>query len=205
MIVENSLIEVLSKSQEVIEFALSKPKFKNELTSLPKINEIFTFFFKAIEEFNISKLETLPPLPVDLKNISNGIFLKDNYLICASTVSPISFKYDALYIGSLLNQSCVQLEMSGVHISILTKCADGIHYEPIAFSYLLRDDFFTSESSRFIVPFLNLPTTLPLELEFQWVYLAIRELSMKFCPAIEYKFLADDDKEINLLKQWGVY
>lgn len=205
MIKTESLSTIVKSSHRSIEIALSKPKFKRELNSLPKISEIFSFFLKAISTYNIVQLNDLPNLPSDLKKITEGIYKKDQFLVCASNVKPQDFKYDALYIGSLINQSCVQNEMSGIHLSILTQCSDGYHYEPIAFSYLLKDDFFNSNSTRFIVPFLNLPTTVPDELEYQWVYLAMRQLSIHFSPLIEYKFLADDDKEISLLQSWGVY
>lgn len=199
------VFDILKKSENDIKLALSKEKYTNELNDLPKILEVFSFFYEMLEKHPNLQANNLPALPKDLKEVQPGIYFKNGFIVCASPVTSEEFKYKALYSGSLANQSCIQSELSGVYLNILKVTADGFHVEPSAFSYLLRDEFFSNISTRFVVPFLILNTVIPEPLEFQWPYLAMKELSQQLSPLIEYRYLVTSDEELRLLVEWGQY
>lgn len=205
MISPQSLLDIVNYSGLAIQNAITKSQYKNSLNDLPKINEVYSFFLELQKDHPEITIDSVPSLPEDLKKLTPGLYQKNNILICATAITPNEFKYKALYTGSLLNQSCLSGDLKGIYLSILKKCSDGIHYEPMSFSYLIRDEFFSSTSTRFIVPFLVLPATIPEELDSQWVYLAMRQLAKDLSPAIEYKYLLTEDKEIELMAAWGLY
>lgn len=199
------LKQILLNSENLIISALGMDKFQKERNSLPKINEVFQFFHSLLEGKESINEGDIDSLPADLKALKTNLYKDNNYLISCTKVTAQEFKYLAMYSASLLTQSVISDELSGVYMCILRKCEDGIHYEPTAFSYLFRDEFFYSVSDRFIVPLLILPTTIPEQLEFQWPYLAMRELSLNHSPTLDYKYLLQDEKEIELAKLFNVF
>ena len=203
---KDPLLTILANSRSHIEKAINKSKYKNHLQSLPKINEQYEFFARASKSYNVVNPDLLPPLPENLREVQSGVIYKrGTHILCATAVTPESFKYEALYTAGLINHSCIKEDMSGVYISILKLSGDNIHYEPLAFSFLVRDDFFSSSSDRFILPFLILDETIPQPLIFQWVFLALQYLSVNLQTGIEYKHIASEKAEIDLLKSWGLY
>lgn len=193
------------ESENLIISALGMEKYKKERISLPKINEVFSFFHNLLESSNLTNENEVSALPSNLKLLKQGVFKDKDRLISCTKLNAQEFKYLTMFSGSLLNQSIVAEELSGIYMCVMQKTEDNIHYEPTAFSYLFRDEFFQSESDRFIVPLLILPSTIPDALEFQWPYLALRELSINHSPTLDYRFLLQDEKEIELVKKFNIY
>lgn len=201
----HSILDVIRDSKQAVLKLLTMEKYQQHQNTYPMVSEVYNFFEEIPAKTYPSSYNQIPTLPVDLKTIVPGLYKYNDSLISATRVTSQEFKYKALYTGSHLVRSCLADELSGIYLCILTKGLDGIHYEPMAFSYLLRDEFFDGKSTRYIVPFLVLPTTLPDELSFQWPYLAIRQLAKTLSPLVDYHYLASDPKEVELLKAWGVY
>lgn len=193
------------ESENLIISALGMDKYKKERVSLPKINEVFSFFHSLLESSDLCNLDDVMDLPSDLKSLQQGVFKDKDRLIACTKLNAQEFKYLTMYSGSLLNHSKVADQLSGIYMCVLKKTEDQSYYEPTAFSYLFRDEFFLSSSDRFIVPLLILPTTIPEALEFQWPYLALRELAINHSPTLDYRYLLQDDKEIELAKNFNVY
>lgn len=198
------LKQEIIKSENLIISALGMDKYKKERISLPKINEVFSFFHNLLESSSLANHNDVLNFPSDLKSLKQGVFKDKDYLIACTKLNAQEFKYLTMFSGSVLNQSIVAEELSGIYMCVLRKTEDNF-YEPTAFSYLFRDEFFLSESDRFIVPLLILPTTIPDALEFQWPYLALRELSINHSPTLDYKYLLEDEKEIELVKKFNLY
>lgn len=199
------LKDTIIESENLIICALGMEKYNKERISLPKINEVFSFFHNLLEASNLGHPDQLLDLPGDLKSLKQGVFKDKDRLISCTKLNAQEFRYLTMFSGSVLNQSIIADELSGIYMCILKKTEDNKHYEPTAFSYLFRDEFFQSKSDRFIVPLLILPTTIPEELEFQWPYLALRELSINHSPTLDYRFLLQDDKEVDLCKKFNLY
>lgn len=198
------LLDTIQQSRS----ALGQIAFKNNdriLMNNMAIRESFDNYIHLLRQEDVESADSLPDWPAELTAISDGIFKKGEKIICVRTIDKGLFPYLAFYALGRNQPSKHIVDLSGKYINVLRKCADGLHYEPEAFSYLVMDEYFKTKKPRNIFPCLILPSVIPEPLEFQWVYIAMRYMNMELSPSIDYHYLAEDEKEINLLKEYGIY
>ena len=204
------LLETITQSKNSISHIIYGKSYSNLKSSFPALDETFNNFLYFLSQAKTTSIEDLPDWPDDniysLKD-SEGIYKnKGGDLISLRNVPSGMFPYMAFYaLGTHQTSEHVQ-KLKGKYLTKLTKCEDQVHYEPVAFSYLIREEYFDDpENKRLVFPCLILPTVIPDELEFQWVYLAMRYFNNNISTQIDYKYLASDKKEIELLKRYNLY
>lgn len=173
---------------------------------IPQISEIFALFYQYLEQQPELTIEDLPQLPENSADFKQGIYCKDGNIILMKNIPKDSFKYVAMYCANLITKSEVlHNELFGLYVAVLVPCEDGKHYAPLAFSYLIKDDFFTTDNTQNIVPFQVLESAIPDGLSYMWVFLAMRYFHHHISDQVPYKYLADEQAEIERLKLAELY
>lgn len=198
------LLDAIQESRMLIRSIVRKRNDPDLLKSVPALEESFDNFIHFIREQEIENLSSLKTWSEDLYSIQDGIYKKDKKLISVRTIPKGFFQYLAYYALGRNQISKYIPDLSGKYINILTLCEDQIHYEPEAFSFLIKDEFFETKNPKNIFPCLIIPTLIPKPLEFQWVFIAMRYMNMELSPLIEYKYLATEKEEIQLLKDFDL-
>lgn len=204
------LLKTVVKSKNSISQIIYGKKYNDLKKSFPALDESFNNFIYFLKQKDVLAFGDIPAWTKDsLRSICqrDGIYKDgEDKLICVRTVEEGMFQYMAFYALGTHQPSEHTQKLKGKYITIITRCEDKIHFEPNAFSYLIRDEFFEETgNTRYIFPLLILPTVIPEELEYQWVYLAMRYFNMNLSPSIDYKYLATEPKEIELLKKFNLY
>ena len=196
---KNMLQNIISDSEHLVTTALGR-KSKELSNQIPAISEIYSFFHEYFYENDCTTIDNLPSLPDDFSKLEAGLFKKNKKLVCITHIPQGYFKYLTLFCSGVMADSKMSPNLHGLYFCSLTLCEDNLHYEPESFTYLIQPEYFTSDNKKQIIPFLALPSTIPQSLEYQWVYLAMRKLNQDFSSEIEYKYLASEKEEIELLK-----
>ena len=200
------LFQTLLDSEFKVNQLMCNMEDKTVALAVPVVSEVFSLFHSCIRTNSVSSITEIPEWDkTDLLALKDGIYRSGNRLIKVTDAPPDIFKYLAFYAVGLLADSFVSQDLGGKYITTIHLGADGVHYEPESFSYLIKSDFFKSGNPRNIVPFLLLPSTIPEPLSYQWVYLAMRKFNKDLSPEIDYKYLAESEEELTLLRSWDLY
>ena len=199
------LLDKIQDSKILIGEIAYQKQYAPVIKSMPAIDEAFNNFIHFLREQDVDDLEEVCEWNDDLVKIQDGVYKKNKKLISVRTVPQGLFPYMAYYALGRNQKSKHIKDLSGKYINILTLCEDGVHYEPEAFSFLVLDNFFKSHNPKNIFPCLLLPSVIPEPLEFQWVFIAMRYMNMELSKQIDYHYLADNEKEIELLKEFDLY
>lgn len=204
------LFDVVVKSKISIAHVIqTKEQYDKFKTSFPAMDETFSDFLYFLKNKPTISNDDLPIWPknslMDLRD-KEGVFISEkSTLISVRNIEKGLFPYAAFYaLGSHQSSEYVK-DLNGKYITILTQAVDKKHYEPIGFSYLIRDEYFQTKNTKLIFPCLTIPLVIPEELADHWVYLAMRYFNQNLSDTIEYKYLAVEENEINLLKRYDQY
>lgn len=186
-----------------------KPGYRS---SIPHVSENFAIASSVLENYNYQTIEDLPLLDSSLdqlnynKNTStHEVFrLKDTpqRILFSYRIEPKEFKYVVFHNSGMLQNSKLSDELCGYYVIPFILSADGIHFECESFSYLVRPS--TTEKPD-ILPLLTLEPSIPDYVSFHWVFLAMRHFNKSISNLIQYKYLATDKEEIELLKKVDLY
>lgn len=184
----------------------------NYRNTIPHVSENFAIATSILEKYSYQSLDDLPLFDSSLDQLnyntntsSDLVFkLKDNSerILIAYRIEPKEFKYVVFHNSGMLQNSKLSEELCGYYVMPFILSSDKTHFECESFSYLIRPS--TNERPD-ILPLLTLEPSIPDYIAFQWVFLAMRHFNKTFSNLIEYKYLATDIEEIELLKKVELY
>lgn len=187
----------------------SKPIYRN---SIPHVSENFAIASSILEKYNYQSIEDLPLFDSSLDQLNfnknpstHEVFrLKDHpqRILFSYRIMPKEFKYVIFHNSGMLQNSKLSDELFGYYVMPFILSSDGIHFECESFSFLVRS--ITAEKLD-VLPLLTLEPSIPDYVSFQWVFLAMRHFNKFVSNHIEYKYLATDAEEIELLKKVDLY
>lgn len=199
------LKEAITRSELMLTALVAQNGAPKERLEIPNISEVFSLFFKHLNQHPELKLEDLKDLPASIKDYKKGLYRKGNELVLVEEVPPGIFKYIALYCGSLLaKNNRLAEQLTGLYVLKLVPAQDPDYYTPFAFSYLIKDDFYRAHNYKNIVPLHVLPSLTPDELESMWVYLAMRQFNREFDDRVPYQYLIESEDEALLVAEYDL-
>ena len=185
-----NLMHILGESECHVSQIITQENSKESRRQIPAISEIYSSFYSLdlneIREWDKSTCTQ-----------TDGVYSLGEKLISVSRVNKGQFQYIGMFCSGIL-------ELEGTYICVLKKIENTEFYEPEAFTYLIRDDYFKTENRKNIIPFLALPSTIPIELISIWVYLGLKHLSTEYLPEVEFSYLLETKDEENLVKTYNL-
>lgn len=206
-------MHILGESEYHVSQIITQENSKESRRQIPAISEIYSSFYSLdlneIREWDKSTCTQ-----------TDGVYSLGEKLISVSRVNKGQFQYIGMFCSGILetaaltsicdksitgiSQSIISDELEGTYICVLKKIENTEFYEPEAFTYLIRDDYFKTENRKNIIPFLALPSTIPIELISIWVYLGLKHLSTEYLPEVEFSYLLETKDEENLVKTYNL-
>lgn len=187
----------------------NKANYRNVI---PNVSENFAIATSVLENYNYHSLDDVPLLDSSLDqlnyhtNTSPNLILrrKDNSerILIAFRIEPKEFKYVVFHNSGMLQNSKLSEELCGYYVMPFILSSDKTYFECESFSYLIRP---SADKTHNILPLLTLEPSIPDYIIFQWVFLAMRHFNKTISNQIEYKYLATDIEEIELLKKLELY
>lgn len=200
------LKQLIAQSEQVVTQHLSLKGGGKARSEIPSISEIYTLFYHYLSNQPDVSIQDLGPPPAKAADFKEGIYAKDGDIILMRRVAKGEFKYVAMYCADIMAQNeHLQDELFGLYVAILKPCDDKVHYAPLSFSYLIKDAFFSTDNTKNIVPLQVMESAIPDDLEYLWVFLAMRYFHQNLSDQVPYKYLADEPAEIARLKENNLY
>lgn len=208
-----NLAHILGESEYHVSQIITQENSKESRRQIPAISEIYSSFYSSdlikIKEWDKSICTQI-----------EGVYSLGEKLLSVTRVNKGQFKYVGMFCSGILeaaaltsicdtpitgiSESIISDELEGTYICILKKVKNTEFYEPEAFTYLIRDDYFNTENKKNIIPFLALPGTIPIELIPIWVYLGLKHFSTEYLPSVEFSYLIETKNEENLVKTYNL-